>query len=300
MRRRRGVLRIVAGVVLGLYPKPWRERYGEEVADLVDSRPVRLRTVADLAGGVADAWVHHRRVPGARPPRVPLPAILAVGAGALGLLWNPGVRDAASLHGVWERAAGAGAIAAELHRTATALFAMAGLLALLSLWQVAVRVRAAGKDAQERAIRGRMVMVAALVAVPAGFVVAAYVGLGFLDVGHPVGPLAEAMLGGFFSPIVMALVLPLPLTAAASPRLADAVRAAGKSLAVAAILNAIAWLAVAALLAIGLRQASPWFAMAVAASALVSTGMAALVARAVLRRAPHDPVGPSSIGRLPA
>ncbi|MEV4889896.1 hypothetical protein AB0K48_10960 [Nonomuraea sp. NPDC055795] len=298
MRRGGGVLRIVAEVVLGLYPKPWRERYGEEVADLVDSRPVRLRTVADLAGGAADAWVRHRRAPGARPLRLALPAILAVGACTLWLLWNPGVRDAASLHGVWAQAAGAGAIAAELRRTATACFAMAGLLALLSLWQLAGGVRAAVKHAPDRsavrAVRGRVVMAAALVAVPAGFVVAAYVGLGFLDAGYPVGPLGEAMLGGFFTPIVMALVLPLPLIAAASPQLADAVHAAGKSLAVAATLNAIAWLAVAALLAIGLREASPWFATAVAASAMVSTGMAALVARAVLRRAPHDPVGPIS------
>ncbi|MFI6537996.1 hypothetical protein ACIBHY_36480 [Nonomuraea sp. NPDC050547] len=103
---------------------------------------------------------------------MPLPAILAVGACVLWLLWNPGVRDAAGLHGVWAQAAGAGAIAAELRRTGTALFAMAVLLALRSLWQLAVRVRAVGKHAPDRsaarAIRGQVVMAAALVAVPAG------------------------------------------------------------------------------------------------------------------------------------
>ncbi|MBN6050535.1 hypothetical protein JYK22_01205, partial [Nonomuraea sp. RK-328] len=59
---------------------------------------------------------------------------------------------------------------------------------------------------------------------------------------------------------------------------------------VAAILNAIAWLAVAVLVAMGLMEASLWFVTALAAGAVLSVGMAALVARTVLRRAPEDPV----------
>lgn len=48
-------MRAVAASLLRLYPKAWRDRYGEEVADLVASRPARLRTVLDLLAGAADA-----------------------------------------------------------------------------------------------------------------------------------------------------------------------------------------------------------------------------------------------------
>jgi hypothetical protein len=136
-----GVLRAVAGGVLSLYPKAWRERYGEEVADLVASRPVRLRTVADLAG---DAWLHHRRIPGARPLRLPLPAVLVAGISGLCLLWISGVRDMAILQGVWAEAARGGSLAGELHGTATTMFASAGAMAVLSLAQLNPAVRAAG------------------------------------------------------------------------------------------------------------------------------------------------------------
>ncbi|MFI6296540.1 hypothetical protein ACIBEJ_33455 [Nonomuraea sp. NPDC050790] len=267
------VMRIVAKAVLSLYPRSWRERYGEEVADLIAARPVRLRTVTDLAGGAADAWLHHR--PGSRRQRVSVAVLLVVGACALVYLWNPGVRDAASLNGVWAEAAGS--LAEELHTTATTVFAAAGLTALLTFWQVIARVRVVRRQAG--AIEARVIAVAAFVVVPAGFVVAAHVGLGFLDVGYPVGPLGTAMLGGFLAPIVMALMLPLPLAATASPLLADAVRAIRRSLGMAAILNAIGWMVVAVLLVMGLAEAAPWFVAAVTASALVSTGMAALVAR---------------------
>lgn len=101
--------------MLSLHPKAWRERYGEEVADLVASRPARLRTVLDLVSGAADAWLHHRRIPRAGTLTVPLAATLVCSGAALLLLWNLGLRDPAGLRGAWADAAGAGSIAGQLH-----------------------------------------------------------------------------------------------------------------------------------------------------------------------------------------
>ncbi|GAA4988650.1 hypothetical protein HD597_007739 [Nonomuraea thailandensis] len=281
------MMRVVAGAVLRLYPKVWRERYGEEVADLVASRPVRLRTVADLAAGAADAWLHRRRIPGARPLRVPLTAVLAAGVYALWLLWDPAVRQASGLRFTWEHAAQAG----WLFRTATWCFVAAGAMALLAPWQLGIAARAAGKRAPygvaARATGRRVLLTALVVAFPIGLVLLLYVSLA-LGWGHPITALGDAMAGGFFVPALMALVLPLPLAAAASPLMAGAARAAGKSLAVAAMLNAIGWLAVAGLMAVGARDGSPWHVAAVAACALISSGLTALVARTALKRAPHD------------
>ncbi|WP_155128368.1 hypothetical protein [[Actinomadura] parvosata] len=294
------MMRAVAGAVLRLYPKAWRERYGEEVADLVAARPVRARTVADLAMGAADAWLHRRRIPGARPLRLPLWAILVAGSYALWLLWDPAVSEPARLSFASAHASEAG----WLFRTATSCFTMAAAMALLSPWQLGLAVRAAGKRAPYGAAArttGRRVLLTALaVAVPAGFVLAAYLGYVF-DAVHPVTALGGAMVGGFFVPTLMTLVLPVPLTASGSPVLAGGARAAGKSLAVAAMLNGIAWLAVAGLMAFGLRHSSPWFVTAVAAGAVLSTGLAALVAWAVLRSAPHDPAAlpdPAPLGPI--
>lgn len=302
---RAGVLRALAGAVLSLYPKAWRERYGEEVADLVASRPVRLRTVADLAGGAGDAWLHHRRIPGARPLRLPLAAVLVAGIYGLWLLWGPDVRDMASLQGVWAEAARAGSLADELRVTATTLFVSAGAMALLSPAQLNLAVRAAAErgplGATARTTGRRVVVTGLAVALPIALVLTMYAGL-MLDAGQPLGPLGGAITGGFFVPPLMALLLPLPLIAATSPALRSAARAAGKSLMVAAISNGIAWLAVAVLVAMGLMKASPWFVTTLGAGAVLSVGMAALVARTVLRRAPEDPVmlpERTQLGRAP-
>jgi hypothetical protein len=139
------------------------------------------------------------------------------------------------------------------------------------------------------------------IALPIVLVLTIYAGL-MLGAGQPLGLLGGAITGGFFVPPLMALILPLPLIAATSPALRSAARAVGKSLIVAAILNAIAWLAVAVLVAMGLMEASPWFVTALAASAVLSVGMAALVAMTVLRRAPADPVmlpERTQLGRAP-
>lgn len=41
--------------LIRLYPRAWRERYGEEFAALVEEQPFTLRTLCDLLGGAVDA-----------------------------------------------------------------------------------------------------------------------------------------------------------------------------------------------------------------------------------------------------
>lgn len=41
--------------LLHLYPRPWRERYGDEFLALVGDRPVRLPQIIDIVSGAIDA-----------------------------------------------------------------------------------------------------------------------------------------------------------------------------------------------------------------------------------------------------
>jgi hypothetical protein len=53
--------------LVGLYPRAWRERYGEEFLALLDQLPASPRVVADALFGAADAHLHPRIVPAPRP-----------------------------------------------------------------------------------------------------------------------------------------------------------------------------------------------------------------------------------------
>jgi len=44
--------------LLWLYPRAWRRRYGDEVADLLAGRGFSLRTAIDLVAGAIDVWIH--------------------------------------------------------------------------------------------------------------------------------------------------------------------------------------------------------------------------------------------------
>jgi hypothetical protein len=287
------MMRAVASAMLSLYPKAWRERYGEEVADLVASRPARVRTVLDLVSGAADAWLHHRRVPGAGTLTVPLAAVLACSGAALLLLWNPGLRDAADvagLRGVWAEAAGAGSIAGQMHDLARQLYTAAGAMTVLSVTPLlsacfAAR-RRSGQDPLTRMTAWRVIVTALLLVVPVGAAGLGFVSMAYLGAGHPVGPLGEAMVGGFLVPPIMALALALalPMTAADSPAFGAGVRRTGQILATAAICNALAWVPIAILLALGLEKATWSFLATATVSALLSVQMATLVTRSVLRR----------------
>ena len=59
--------------LLRLYPKAWRERYGEEYLALLEQLPASPRVLADALFGAADAHLHPRIVPAARPmPEAPI------------------------------------------------------------------------------------------------------------------------------------------------------------------------------------------------------------------------------------
>jgi Rieske Fe-S protein len=69
-------MRRIARAILALYPASWRARFGDELDELVASRPVRPSVVIDLAAGALDAWLHPRLAMAAHPaaaaPRMPV------------------------------------------------------------------------------------------------------------------------------------------------------------------------------------------------------------------------------------
>lgn len=74
--------------LLRLYPGRWRARYGEEMAALLEVRPVSWHDRLDLVRGALDAWIHPPT-----PSRTPAVAAL-VGGGlwtvvAAGILFQP-------------------------------------------------------------------------------------------------------------------------------------------------------------------------------------------------------------------
>ena len=64
------------GRFVAFYPRAWRERYGDELEDVLERDPPGARARIDLVRGAVDAHLH----PAARSP---LPVIAAVTASAL-------------------------------------------------------------------------------------------------------------------------------------------------------------------------------------------------------------------------
>lgn len=62
--------------LIGLYPRVWRDRYGDEMAVLIEARPLHLRDRADLVRGALDSWLHP-------PTRSRVPVIAALIGGGL-------------------------------------------------------------------------------------------------------------------------------------------------------------------------------------------------------------------------
>jgi hypothetical protein len=44
--------------LLTLYPRAWRRRYGDEVAEMLAGRALSFRTSVDLVAGAIDVWLH--------------------------------------------------------------------------------------------------------------------------------------------------------------------------------------------------------------------------------------------------
>ncbi|HUQ43520.1 MAG TPA: hypothetical protein VM451_03795 [Candidatus Limnocylindria bacterium] len=82
------------GLLLAMYPAPWRRRYGEEFRAVLESRPLGPFDFADVLLGALDARLAPRRVPGSAGidggPRMML-RIGGYGAVAGGLLWFVGI-----------------------------------------------------------------------------------------------------------------------------------------------------------------------------------------------------------------
>jgi hypothetical protein len=70
--------------LLILYPRAWRARYGDEMADLLATRPPRRSDALDLMRGALDAHLHP-------PTRSRIPGLTAVTAGAAWLVVAIGV-----------------------------------------------------------------------------------------------------------------------------------------------------------------------------------------------------------------
>ena len=79
-------------ILIRLYPKAWRDRYGEELSLLLEDRPPGPFDSLDLLLGALDAHLHRRAVDagGAVPTSMPRSARLGAGAAiAGGALWMP-------------------------------------------------------------------------------------------------------------------------------------------------------------------------------------------------------------------
>jgi hypothetical protein len=51
-------------VLLRLYPRWWRNRYGAEALDILERRPVTLSLLLDILVGCVDAWLNQEMPPG--------------------------------------------------------------------------------------------------------------------------------------------------------------------------------------------------------------------------------------------
>jgi hypothetical protein len=91
------------GLLLALYPAPWRRRYGEEFRAVLESRPLGPFDVADIFLGALDARLTPFRLPGtASGGRLMLLRIGGLGAILGGIAWFIGIAVSSGLGGEGE------------------------------------------------------------------------------------------------------------------------------------------------------------------------------------------------------
>jgi hypothetical protein len=73
--------------LLRLYPRAWRDRYGDEMAAILESRPLGMAGRLDLLAGALDAQLRDRRRGDIPASGVVVHRAVAVPAVAAGLLW---------------------------------------------------------------------------------------------------------------------------------------------------------------------------------------------------------------------
>lgn len=57
----------MTSALIRLYPRAWRQRYGDEMRELLASQKPSLRTFTDLVAGAIDARLNPQQLSGARP-----------------------------------------------------------------------------------------------------------------------------------------------------------------------------------------------------------------------------------------
>ena len=57
-------------LLVACYPRRWRERYADELRQVLADRGSGWRDLPNLAGGVADAWLNRGLWPAATPSRL--------------------------------------------------------------------------------------------------------------------------------------------------------------------------------------------------------------------------------------
>jgi hypothetical protein len=88
------------GLLLALYPAPWRRRYGEEFRAVLESRPLGPFDVADIFLGALDARLTPLRLPGTAPGgHFMLLRIGGLGAVLGGVAWFIGIAVSSGLGG---------------------------------------------------------------------------------------------------------------------------------------------------------------------------------------------------------
>jgi hypothetical protein len=90
----------VIGLLLAMYPAPWRRRYGEEFRAVLESRPLGPFDVADVLLGALDARLSPTRLPSStHGGHVVLLRIGGVGAVLGGIAWFLGIAVSSGLAG---------------------------------------------------------------------------------------------------------------------------------------------------------------------------------------------------------
>jgi uncharacterized protein YndB with AHSA1/START domain len=120
--------------LLRLYPRAWRERYGDEFAELLEARPPTARDRVDILRGAIDARMNPQ-VPGHRPARtaaVP-DRLLATGAITAGVLFSLWAAVIVAAMPRWGEAGGVDEGLLGLSYGAGMLGAMLGIAVLLGL-----------------------------------------------------------------------------------------------------------------------------------------------------------------------
>ncbi|MFC7387159.1 hypothetical protein [Sphaerisporangium rhizosphaerae] len=285
------IARRLAGAALRLFPRAWLHRYGDEMRDLLATRPVRLETLADLCTAAIDAWAHRDLIPrryDARPNVVrrllPPPLLAAAGCGLLAILWDSAVKFPSGGEPVWRSAVEHGALATTLLRTASSLFGLATIVVLLaqaSALVVAARLR-----------RPTTAMIGGLLGFAMAAITYLYYGLPPVqEYGMPLGPMLP-LTGGFVVPMILSLALAGRAAALSDDVPATALRWTVAGFAASAALTVAGWVPATAFLLLGAEAARPGYVAVMTASIACSLLMCVGLTLTAIRRRPRPvPVG---------